>query len=68
MEEVISHYKVVNGDEGFGEWEVDQVDSTDIQLNSICCLYSVPGLYLDFLVLIFVSFVSDNSLQCHFET
>ena len=25
MGEVISHYKAVNGDEGFGEWEVDQV-------------------------------------------
>ena len=26
MSEVISHFKAVNGDEGFGEWEVDQVD------------------------------------------
>ena len=25
MSEVISHFKAVNGDEGFGEWEVDQV-------------------------------------------
>ena len=68
MSEVIFHFKAVNGDEGFGEWEVDQVDSTDVQLKSICCLYSVPAFYLDLLVLIFVSFVSDNSLQCHLET
>ena len=26
MSEVISHFKAVNGEEGFGEWEVDQVD------------------------------------------
>ena len=26
MSEVIFHFKAVNGDEGFGEWEVDQVD------------------------------------------
>ena len=28
MREVISHYKSVNGDGGFGEWEVDQVGCT----------------------------------------
>ena len=26
MGEVISHYKAANGNEGWGEWEVDQVD------------------------------------------
>ena len=26
MGEVISHFKAVNGDDGWGEWEVDQVD------------------------------------------
>ena len=38
MGEVISHYKDVNGEEGFGEWEVDQVhiNSTEINLTEFC--------------------------------
>ena len=40
MGEVISHYKAVKGDEGFGEWEVDQVqlqhNLTELNLTEFC--------------------------------
>ena len=33
MGEVISHYKAANGNEGWGEWEVDQVDCAADSVN-----------------------------------
>ena len=40
MGEVISHYKAINGGEGFGDWETDQVDSqlnsTELNLTEFC--------------------------------
>ena len=36
MKDVVAHFKKLNGEEGWGEWEVDQVEKKTFFLHFFC--------------------------------